>query len=347
MEKMKFGVIVSERKAEVREHEVFSIKEHEVLIKNKACNLCTSDYQQWSGLRPHQPVPTAFGHESSGVIAKLGNEVENLKVGDHVVANIYQPCLECWNCRQGKNSKYCKNYLGWRKDKYGYYGLYGCGEYQVFKSKHIFKVSKDLPFENAGFSEPLATVVSGLQKIRIEHEQKVLVIGAGTMGVLNSLAARYYGADVIISEISTKKLKTVKEMGFNKLINITKDNYAEKIKEYTNWRGLDVIIIAVGVTQAYNQALEIASLGCKLLIFASGYPAPKWNLDPNTVHYKLLEIIGTCGCSSADYQKAIDLLSENKIDVTPLIEEKYPLEDMQRAFEKATTPDTYRTSIVL
>ena len=189
---MKFGVIVSKEKAEVHEHELFLIKENEVLIKNKACNICTTDYQQWAGLRPHQAVPMAFGHENSGIIDKVGNEVENFKEGDHVVANIYQPCLECSNCRLGKNSIYCKNPSSnmTTKDKYGYYGFYGCGEYQVFKSKHIFKVSKDLPFENAGFCEPLATAIHGLQKIRIEPGQNVLVIGAGTMGVLNSQVAR-------------------------------------------------------------------------------------------------------------------------------------------------------------
>ena len=103
----------------------------------------------------------------------------------------------------------------------------------------------------------------------------------------------------------------------------------------------------MGNTKAYNQALEIAPKGCKLLIFASGYPSPEWNLDPNTVHYKLLEIIGTYGCSTADYQKATDLLSNNEINVTLLIEKKYSLDKIQRAFEKATTLDTYRISVVL
>jgi L-iditol 2-dehydrogenase len=119
---VKFGVIVSKKNAEVHEHEIFSIKENEVLIKNEACNICTTDYQQWVGLRPHQSVPMAFGHENSGIIVKIGNEVENFKEGDHVVTNIYQPCLECSNCRLGKNSTYCKNPSSNMtiRDKYGY-----------------------------------------------------------------------------------------------------------------------------------------------------------------------------------------------------------------------------------
>jgi Threonine dehydrogenase and related Zn-dependent dehydrogenases len=103
----------------------------------------------------------------------------------------------------------------------------------------------------------------------------------------------------------------------------------------------------VGVTQAYNQAIEVAPKECKFLIFAAGYPAPKWNLDPNSVHYNSWEIIGTYGCSTADYQEASTLLSSKKINVDPLIEKRFSLEDAQKAFEKAATPDTYRTSVTL
>lgn len=348
-DKMKFGVIVSDKKAEVHEHERFSIKLDEVLIENKACNICTTDYQQWMGLRPHQPTPMAFGHESSGVVVEVGSEVQNVKPGDHVVGNIYKPCLECDSCRKGKNSIYCQNAINNMeiKDEYGYYGFYGCGEYQVFKSKHVFKVSKDIPFEHAGFCEPLATVLHGMGRLRIGIGDRVLVIGAGTMGFLNAQAARYFGADVIVSEISGKKLNAVRSLGFDKTINSGKDDYVEKVKEYTDGQGLDAIIIAVGATKAYNQAIEMASMGCKLLIFAAGYPKPIWNLEPNPVHYELYEIIGTYGCSTADYQLATELLSNRAIDPTPLIEDRFPLKDIQKAFKKAATPDTYRVSVMI
>jgi Threonine dehydrogenase and related Zn-dependent dehydrogenases len=347
---MRFGVIVSDKKAEVHEHEVPSIKPKEVLIQNRACNICTTDYQQWLGLRPHQPTPMAFGHENSGVVVEVGSEVQNTKVGDHVVVDIYGPCLECDNCRKGKSSLYCENSLLSnlnKKDGYGYYGFHGCGQYQVAQSKHVFRVSKDLPFESAGFCEPLATVVHGIHKLRVQTGDRILVIGAGTMGALNAQTARHYGADVIVSEISEKKLETTKSLGFEKTINVTRDNYGEKIKEYTEGEGLDAILIVVGVTQAYNQAIKVAPKGCKFLIFAAGYPAPKWNLDPNSVHYNSWEITGTYGCSTADYQEASTLLSGKKINVDPLIEKRFPLEDVQKAFEKAATPDTYRTSVTI
>lgn len=346
---MKFGVITAPRVAEVHEHDLFSIKPNEVLIRNKSCNICTTDYQQWKGLRPHRPVPMAFGHENSGVVVRVGDEVQNIREGDHVVVNIYEPCLECDNCRKGMNASYCMNRRNRfsRKNEFGYYGLYACGEYQVAQAKHVFKVDEDVPFEHAAFCEPTATVIHGIQRLRLQTGQKVLVIGAGTMGVLNSQVARYYGADVIISEVSEKKLTTVKSLGFEKLINVNEEDYRKKVEEFTKGKGPDAIIIAVGANKAYEQALEMAGKGCKLLIFASGYPAPSWSLDPNTLHYKLLNVIGTFGCSTIDYQIASELLNAKRIAVEALIEERYPLNEVQEAFEKATSPDAYRVSVVV
>lgn len=344
---MRFAVIVSPKKAEIHEHDISSLKSNEILIKNKTCNLCTTDYQQWMGLRKHQPVPVAFGHENSGTIVEIGKDVSNFEKGEMVVVNIYQPCLQCSNCRKGMNSIFCLNKAAGAKDKYGYYGFYGCGEYQIFNSKYVFKVNKNLPFEHAGFTEPLATVLYGTKKLRIETGDKILIIGAGTMGLLNAQVARYYGGDVIISEISEKKLNTAKKLGFEKLININNEDLAGKIENFTKGKGLNVIIITVGNTRANNQALDVASKGCRLLIFASGYPTPAWKLDSNLVHYKLLEIIGTFGCSTADYQLSTELLNDKKIDVSPLIEERYLLKNVQEAFVKAASPDTYRVVVCI
>lgn len=347
--KMKYGVLTADKKAEIRQKDVPSIKEDEVLISNKTCNICTTDYQQWLGDRHQQPYPMAFGHENSGVVVKVGENVKSCKVGDHVVINVYGPCLECAHCRKGESSVYCENPgLGALKspDKEGAYGFYGCGEYQVAKSKHVFKVKKELPFEEAGFVEPLATVIHGIHKLRAKKAEKVLVIGAGTMGLLNAQVARYYGADVIISELFENKLKIAKRLGFDKIINPAKDDIEEKVKEFIGeGEKLDAIIIAVGATSAYNQAIKIAPKGCRFLIFAAGFPVPGWNLEPNEVHYKLWEMIGTYGCSTKDYQEAATLLSKRDIDTEPLIEVKYSLKDIQKAFENAATPGTYRTVI--
>ena len=349
-EKTRFGVIVSDRVAEVHEHKIPSLRSSEVLIENKSCNICTTDYQQWMGLRSQQPTPMAFGHENCGIVVEVGSEVENVRVGDHAVINNYRPCMECGDCRKGRNFVFCKFRKSARTgpaDAYGYFGNYGCSRYQIAKSKHIFKVNRDVPFELAGFAEPLSTVVYGIKRLRVKAGEKLLVIGAGTMGNLNAQVARYFGADVTISDVAEKKLKTAQRLGFDRTLNARDTDYLKKARALTDGAGFDSIIIAVGLTEAYNHAIEMVADGGKLLIFAAGYPKPGWNIDPNTVHYKLWEIIGTFGCEAADFQEAVSLLSDKRIDLAPLIEDRIPLKEIQHAFEKASAPDSYRVAVLL
>jgi L-iditol 2-dehydrogenase len=350
-ESMKFAVIVSERQAEIHERPRFALNPNQVLIQNKTCNICTTDYQQWMGLRKHQLNPKAFGHENAGIVVERGKDVSNVKVGDHVVQISYGPCLECRNCRRGKPTFCCEYALGKKfnnqKDDCGYYGSYGCGEYQTAFSKYVFRIGDDLAFEHGGFVEPLASVLYGLKCLRVQAGQSVLVIGAGTMGVLNAQVARYFGADVVISELSKKKLSTVKRLGFEKTVNPADVDFDDRVIEYTGGEGPDAVIIAVGLTAAYNQAIGVAPMGCRFLIYAAGYPPPAWNLHPNDVHYKLWQIIGTYGSTLADWQESAQLLSKGAIDVSPLIEKRYALANIQRAFEHAATPGSYRVCVEL
>jgi threonine dehydrogenase-like Zn-dependent dehydrogenase len=348
---MKFAVIVSERKAEVHEREDFQLGPNEVLIQNRACNICTTDYQQWLGLRPHQKNPKAFGHENAGVVAETGSRVQNVKVGDRVAVLSFGPCLECEPCRQGKPSVYCRyaagHVINHQKDAHGYYGAYGCGEHQLAQSKHVFKVGAELPFECAGFVEPLSTVVHGLGLLGIRRGERVLVIGAGTMGALNAMAARYYGAEVLVSEISEKKIERARSLGFERTLSAQDEDFQEKVKQHCHGTGPEAIIIAVGSGKAYEQAITVAPRGCRLLIFAAGYPPPRWSLDANTVHYALWQVIGTYGSSVADWQKASGLLTQGAVDVSSLIEARVALQDIQKGFERAASPDQYRVSVLI
>jgi len=348
---MKFGVLTGDRKAEIHEHEVFKIKPNEVLIHNKTCNICTADYQQWQGFRTHQKYPMAWGHENSGIVADVGSEVKDFKSGDHVVENIYHPCLECSVCRKGLPMNMCEAnliaHVMKEKNQHGYFGPYGCSQYKTVLSRDLIKINKKLPFEEAGFCEPLATVISGIERLRINAGEKILVVGAGTMGLLNAQVARYYGAKVIISELLEKKRNIAKVLGFEKVIDPTKGDFEDIVKDYTENQGPDAIIVAVGATEAYKQAFSVAPMLCRILIFAACFPPPDWDITPNLVHYQLWEIIGAYGSSLKAYQKSADLLSSGELKIEPLIEERYPLHDIQKAFEKASTPGNFRVSLII
>ncbi|MCC3356816.1 zinc-dependent alcohol dehydrogenase [Bacillus sp. REN16] len=344
----KFAVLTKAKNAEVHEGKMPEVGDNQVLIKQETCNICTTDFGQWLGLREHQPFPMAGGHEGAGIIVEKGKNVRSeLNIGDHV-AVAYDYCGECEVCQTGRTSE-CQEVSNPFKEQNdeGYYGHLGFATYSVKDANTVIKMNPELSFSEAGFLEPLATVISGLKRLRVTALDRVVIIGAGTMGVLNALAARALGSEVIITEMMDKKIEAARSMGLN-VIDIKKHNPVQKVKELTNGKGADAVIIAVGNTKANDQALEmVKEYNGRLLLFAAGYPSPELNVDSNLVHYRKMELIGTYGADIHDFNLSASLLNEGKVDVSKLIETKVPLEEIQNAYEIASTEGSYRVSVVL
>lgn len=345
VKKMRFAVLTEAKIAEIHERPLPKIGDNEVLVKQEACNICTTDYGQWLGLREHQPYPMAGGHENAGVILEKGPKVrDDLEIGDKV-AIAYNYCGECTPCKSGATTECTQVSHDPTED--GYYGGFGFADYCVRNARTLIKMNKDLPSSEASFLEPLATVIKGFRKLRLKPLETVVIVGAGTMGVVNAKAARAYGCRVIITEVSEMKIESARSMGFE-VVNSIKDNPVEKVKELTNGQGADVVIIAVGVTQANQQALDmVKDVEGRILLFAAGYPAPKLEVDSNYIHYKKIELIGTYGADMQDFITSAKMLNEKLVDMSELVETTFPLEDIQEAYEIASESDSYRVSILL
>lgn len=155
--------------------------------------------------------------------------MKDYKVGDFV-AIAYDGCGECLACRKG-DVLHCSNAASMKaKTEDGYLGGFGFADYFVRNTRSLIKMNPKLDPSEAAFLEPLATVVKGMKKLRVKPLETVAVIGAGTMGLVNALAARALGARVIVSEIMEKKINTAKEMGFE-VIDAGKENPIEKVKD--------------------------------------------------------------------------------------------------------------------
>jgi L-iditol 2-dehydrogenase len=212
----------------------------------------------------------------------------------------------------------------------------------------LVKMRKDLSPSEAAFMEPLATVVKGLEKLRAKALETVVVIGAGTMGMLNAQAARALGCRVIITELMENKLATARAMGFE-VIDGRSRNTVKEVKKLTGDVGADAVVIAVASTTVNSQALEmVRPLDGRILYFAAGYPAPQVEIDSNIIHYRRLELIGTFGANLKDFYTAADMLNQGNVDVMGLIEKnKYSLDRIQEAFTEAAIPGKYRVSVLL
>lgn len=340
-----FAVLTQKGEAVIKEGTLPQINDDEVLIQQEACNICTTDYQQWQGKREHQGYPMAGGHECSGTIVQKGSAVsDTLAIGDHISV-VYDYCGYCPNCQKGKITA-CENIKQFGKNySNDYYGIFGFANYFIRNEKSVVKIDKSLSPTEAAFVEPLSSVLRGIKKLNLQNNN-VVIIGAGTMGLLNALVAQVYGANVILSERNPIKVQKAKEMGF-KVVDVNKVDSVKAVYEELT-QGADVVIVAVGTASANEQALElIREDEGKILFFAAGYPAPELKVDSNLIHYKEFELIGTYGSTVQDFKDAAQLLSTQQINVLPLVEEKYPLSAIQEAFEKASTRGSYRVSVIL
>ncbi|MDL2220592.1 zinc-binding dehydrogenase [Eubacteriales bacterium OttesenSCG-928-N14] len=343
-----FGAIMEKHRAEIHSATLPPLKEDELLLKMETCNICTTDYQQWQGLRDHYGFPMAGGHEYCGIIVEKGERVnERFQLGDRVSSGC-RGCGYCDACRLGNQSE-CKNPPSGVEYAADFLGGKGFANYKIIKQSNAFRLTKNIPAAEASFLEPVATVVQGIRHARIAPTETVVVIGAGTMGLVNAQVARAFGARVIITDISKKKVERANQMGIATVINAADDDPVATVKDLTGGQGADVVIAAVGSTLAYQQAMEMLThFRGRFLIFPAGYPKPELHIDPNEMHYRKTEIIGSYEANEDDYVLAARLLNYGMIDMQYSLEGKvFPLREINAAFEAAATPDTYRITVDL
>ena len=345
----KFASITGEKQTEIISVELPELEPDEVLLKMEKINICTTDYQHWMGLRNHYGFPKAEGHEYSGIIIAKGCDVgPELEIGDRVSAG-YRGCGYCPACLEG-NPDECKN-VDATNVRYApeIKGGKAFANYKILNSRQAVKISKDIPASEAAFLEPVSTAVECARRARIEPAQNVVILGAGTMGIVNAQVAKAYGARVIITEVSEKKIARAKSMGFAEVINSKEVDPVEAVKALTDGVGADIVIACVGNTFAYKQGMGmLREKRGKFIIFPAGYPKPELEVDPNQIHYRKMEIIGSYGSNQYDYFIASKLLSYKLVNMSYALEGKeYKLDDIQNAFAAASTPDTYRITVDL
>jgi Cu2+-exporting ATPase len=170
----------------------------------------------------------------------MGSDVKEFEVGEMVGIG-YDNCGECEFCKKGLTSE-CVT-LGAGRNKLspdGYHGGFGCSEYVIKPYRSLFKLNQNMDPSEAAFVEPVGTVCQGIRKLRVQQGEKIVVIGAGTMGVLNALVAKAEGCEVMITEMMDKKIEVAKELGLN-VVDVKEKDPVEAVKEWTDGRGVDVV----------------------------------------------------------------------------------------------------------
>ncbi|MBM3211975.1 zinc-binding dehydrogenase, partial [Candidatus Poribacteria bacterium] len=194
-------------------------------------------------------------------------------------------------------------------------------------------IPDNISYEEAAFAEPLACCLNGNQESNIVTGDDVVIIGAGPIGLLHLQLAKNKGARVIVSEPVEKRLEKAKELGADDTICPVKENAVEKVKELTQGRGANTVIVAVGNIKAAQTAIEMAGICGTVNFFAGTYPSGDFPLDPNVIHYKQLVLTGSHDFTPHHFTTALKLIEHGIVKVKPIISHILPLENITQAFD--------------
>lgn len=340
---MKQAVITAPKSIEIRETAVPEIKPNEVLVKVKACGICTFEQRFYKGVQ--QAYPFLGGHEICGVIEKVGARVANdVKPGDVVVVASLTRCGECHFCRKGMDHL-CLN-AGEKSEPGDFWGPGGFSEYMVAKGYEVYKVASDLDYALGTVAEPLACVIRSIQKANLNFGDTAVVLGAGIMGLLHVKLAKLQGTRVIVSEPDAARRKKALESGADYVFNPFDEGLEKEVKSLTQGRGAETVFFTAGGTSAVEQGIRLLAKGGTIVLYGSIHPAAPISINPNDVHYDEIVITGAIKHTKESFREAAALLSQGLVNVKDLISERIPFEKVEYAFERALSPDTYRVVLL-
>lgn len=316
----------------------------QVLVNVRACALCTWEQRTFTG--EENFVPLLGGHETAGVVAAVGPDVfADVKEGDQVSVAGLGRCLKCESCRRGYDN-ICDNAQKINRNPDDIYGPAGLGQYVIANTEDVFVFRPAVPYEHAALTEPLACVLRSVKRAAIQQAEKVVIIGAGIMGMLHLQLVKDYHGVVIVSEPSEQRRAKALELGATHAIDPTQEDYVERIKELTGGRGADVTFVCVARAQVIEPALNASAKNGRVLLYSSLHPrGVKIELDPNIFHKLEVTLSGTMSQTRQDFFEAAALIGSGLVDLQPLISATYPLSDITAAFEAALQLDTYRVIV--
>ena len=328
---MKAVVFHSLGKISVDDVPIPEVKDGMVLIKIKASAICATDLRIFRGEKNAKPN-TILGHEFAGEVAKIGKNVTDIGVGEHVG---FYPIIadgNCDYCVKGFRNR-CINRKTIGIDLDGGFAEYFLAPEDAVRLGNVVKLSSNVSYEEAALLEPVSTVINSIEKLDVGYGDNILVVGSGPMGLIHVLLTKLRGAaKVIVSDPVDERLKAAEELGATDTINPKKTDLAKEISRITGNSGINKAILTIGVSGIVEQLLEIVQPQGKISLFAGGGKTYMSNIDLNKIHYKELMLTATQNATLEQYKKSLKLISSGSLDIKKIITHTFPLEGAIDAF---------------
>jgi threonine dehydrogenase-like Zn-dependent dehydrogenase len=321
-------VLTDIQKIQILERPKPEIHSGEALVKVAYCGVCGSDVHGYqNGVMI--PVGAVMGHECSGTVSAVGHAVKNFKPGDRVAVKPMPQCGECYWCQRGQYS-ICpgaiKSGLGISVDNDGAFAEYVRIRYP---DKMLFKLPSSVSFRDAALVEPLATSLHAIRLSRVGPGDRVLILGAGMIGLGVLLFLRQVGTgDVIVMEASPQKSKLALEMGAKVVLNpfAEREELEEQIYSLTGGIGADVVFECAGVPTAFQTCINYVKSGGQAMVVGINDKYVAFNNFQMVV--REIEMKGVLGYYD-EFKDVIEHLGRGDIWVERLISDIISLNDIE------------------
>lgn len=311
---------------------------NEILVKTKRVGICGSDMHIYHGTNPLATYPRVIGHEVAGEVVEIGLGVSTLKIGDHVVVEPISYCGTCYACRKGRPNV-CEDL-----SVFGVHEDGGMREFFVLPEHQLHAVDRTLEWDEIVLAEPYTIGAQAVWRGGVEEGDTVLIQGCGPIGICALKLAKLHGAYVIMTDLNQERLTFAKENGADKVIHALDGSVEEKVMEYTNNLGINVVIDAVCLPSTFELGPKVASPAGTIVCL--GFDEKPSQIPQLPITKKELTIVGS-RLQTNQFEKVVELLNNGHLQSNGLITQKYSLNDVKDAFTFIeNNPDKVRKALI-
>jgi len=309
------------------------------IIKIKAIGICGTELSSFNGTFPMGIYPRVLGHEVVGEIIRIAENTKGLKPGDRVVLEPYRYCGDCYPCRIGRTNC-CENMkcIGVHENGAGM-------EYFAHEVKLLHKIPDDLEWERAVFADPLTNALQGITRAKVKAGEKVVITGAGPIGVMAAQYVNSMGATAILISSMEKRMAIAESVGIRFIINHKTTDPVEEVREITDGHMAQVVIECSGRPEAIRKTLDYASYAGRIALI--GYSREEVPLPTHIITRKELDVLGSRNCLRLQ-PASLDAIRTGKVKVEPLISNLISFEELPDYYERiSSNPNDYMKVIAM
>ena len=320
----------------------------ELLVRVHTCGVCGTDLKKIS--TGSHSAPRIFGHETAGVVVAVGDGVTKFALGDRVLAFHHIPCRECYYCRH-KVFAQCETYK-----KVGVTAGYepsggGFSEYVrvmdwIVETGGVVPIPDNVSYEQASFVEPVNTCIKAIEILAPKPGETVLVIGQGPIGIILAYLSKSAGADVVTSDLFQQRLTIANTFGLQDSVDASRQDAVSFVKQRTEGRGADAVILAVAGNSLIRPAMDAARPGGRVMLFAQTQRGEAV-IDPAAICVDEKTLLGSYSASVDLQDESVRFVMSHEMDLERLISHKFPLSGAVEALQIAAHPQPETMKIVI